>query len=81
MKVIAQRDDGALLVADDEAAAIVLDGQVWYTTVSSAASRGYWDDPPQVDTKELLKRYPSLESGLQQVKRDTQERGLGFLLS
>lgn len=40
MKVIASRDDGAILVVDGPAAAVVSDGQVWFSSRASATSKG-----------------------------------------
>lgn len=47
MKVVAVRDDGALLVThgDKGAAAIISEDGSWLTTVGSALARGYWNDP------------------------------------
>jgi hypothetical protein len=43
MKVEAERDDGALLVTDGLAAAIIADGQEWVTSRESALARGEWE--------------------------------------
>lgn len=51
MKIVAIRDDGALLVAhgDNRAAAIVLEDQTFLTTIDSALARGYWNEPTSND--------------------------------
>lgn len=51
MKVVAVRDDGALLVAHgaNRAAAIVSEDGSWLTTIDSALARGYWNDPGPSD--------------------------------
>jgi hypothetical protein len=43
MKVEAVRDDGALLVTDGPAAAIVDGDQFWITSRDSALARGAWE--------------------------------------
>jgi hypothetical protein len=59
MKVVAKRDDGALLVAEGDAALIVLGDNAWLTSKGSALARGEWepaDDPtpPAVRAKAAL---------------------------
>ncbi len=49
MKVVAKRDDGALLVVDGEAAAIVADDRAWVLPRDSALARGDWE-PDSSDT-------------------------------
>lgn len=56
MRVEAERDDGALLVTDGPAAAIIADGREWVTSRESALARGDWEpsDAPLPDFSDDL---------------------------
>lgn len=73
MKVEAERDDGALLVTDGPAAAIIADGREWVTSRESALARGDWElsDAPLPDfSTELPGLLAAFRSQLQRSTAD-----------
>jgi hypothetical protein len=69
MRVEGRRDDGAILVSQGRAAAVLKSGQRWYSGLDAALARGEWTDSAHT-TASIASQYPGIQSDLRKLDLD-----------